>query len=344
MSRNKSRGVALIGFGAMGVTRAAALKKCKNARFTGCAETSHERRECFAAAYPETRCIADYRALLEDPGIDVVCVCAPFYKHRDIVVNCLEAGKHVIVENPVAGSVADSNTMISASQRTDKRFFVAHSNRFDPKLARIRELIRSDAIGTVFMGMASYIGNDFDRMNDPADWMGSSLSGGGVFVEACTRIIDSLRSFLGDAVWVSAAGWQGAVKLPNKGEDSAAAQLGFVSGAVVQMAATSSARWNDFPSNYSSSGIRYDFYGDRGSLHFSTGEPVVVINPEGRHVYRYPDGRRDIARDEIEHFLECIENGLRPIVTAHDAREALRIVEAAHASMKTGARVPIAAG
>ena len=341
MSRQQKTRVGIIGLGMIGTAHLSALSDCATAEVVAAADVDPIRREHAQSEFVLPTCLSDYRQLLEMPELDFIIVGTPHNSHRTITVDSLNAGKHVIVDKPLASSVTDAQEMISAAERTGRHLFVAHNHRFLPSNRKIRSMIHSGAIGTPFLGMSCFIGDEFERMNDPNSWKGSLACGGGVLLDNGVHMIDILRSFFGSVEWVSAAAWQGVVKQPAKGEDTGMVQLGFESGAVIELVSTFVARYNGFPVDYVGAGIRYDFYGDRGSLHFSSKQPVVFCDSEGHHVHEHKDAGFNALLVEDEHFIKCINGEVEPIVTAKDGLEAIRVVEAAYKSAKTGGRVAI---
>jgi scyllo-inositol 2-dehydrogenase (NADP+) len=88
--------------------------------------------------------LADFTA---DPSIDLAVVCLPNELHAEVAVALLEAGKHVVVEKPLAVTAAECETMIAAARRTGRHLFVFHSRRLDGDFAGIRDLLAAGTLG-----------------------------------------------------------------------------------------------------------------------------------------------------------------------------------------------------
>ncbi|MBI2842316.1 MAG: Gfo/Idh/MocA family oxidoreductase [Armatimonadetes bacterium] len=340
--QNNEIRIGIVGLGMIGSAHLSALCESRICKVVAGADVDPTRRQNAVSEFALPRCVEDYRELLDSPEIDLIIVGTPHQTHCAVAVDSLEAGKHVIVDKPLAGSVDDTRAMLDAAERSGMRLFVAHNHRFMPSNQLVRSFIRSGAIGDAFLGMSCFIGDEYERMSDPNSWKGSLDCGGGVLLDNGVHMIDILRSFFGDVSWVNAVGYQAVVKLPAKGEDTGMIQLGFDSGPVVSLVSTFVARYNGFPSDYVGAGIRHDFYGDRGSLHVSSKQPITLCDNTGQHIHEHGDAGCNTILTEDEHFIECILDGLDPIVTAVDGFEAIRVVEAAYESMKTGRRVSLA--
>src|SRR6202521_442277 len=114
--------VALIGFGHWGPNYARILAgTLVGARLSACAEPSTGRLAAFERQYPSARAYADYKRLIRDGDVDAVIVATPTSTHRDVVEACLSAGLHVLVEKPLAGSVADAEALAVLAKTSGDR-------------------------------------------------------------------------------------------------------------------------------------------------------------------------------------------------------------------------------
>ncbi|GGG11166.1 Gfo/Idh/MocA family protein [Paenibacillus abyssi] len=93
--------------------------------------------------------VSDYRELLQREDIDLVSVCTPPYTHADISVTALNAGKHVIVEKPMASSLAECDRMNEAAARSGKLLSVVSQNRFGDAVMRLKHVLDSGAAGRI---------------------------------------------------------------------------------------------------------------------------------------------------------------------------------------------------
>ena len=108
-----------------------------------------QRLDEVASKYEASKRFADYRELLADPEIDSVSIVTHVYDHRDIAVAALKAGKHVLLEKPMAATVEDCDAIIRASQSAKGILMVGHICRFDPRAALAKEAVEQGRIGKI---------------------------------------------------------------------------------------------------------------------------------------------------------------------------------------------------
>src|SRR5690349_23371439 len=117
-----------------------AFAHVREASVRGVASPTPGKAERFAAAHGIARHHTDYRALIEQPDVDVICIGAPNALHRDIAVAAASAGKHVICEKPLARTLADADEMLAACERAGTLLMYAEELCFAPKYVRAKEL------------------------------------------------------------------------------------------------------------------------------------------------------------------------------------------------------------
>jgi UDP-N-acetylglucosamine 3-dehydrogenase len=95
------------------------------------------------------RVYTDYASMFAKEPVDAVSIVLPTALHLEVAVAALEAGAHVLVEKPIAASVAEAEAMMAAAKRVDRVFTVGHIERYNPVVQRLRSLIQEGAVGTV---------------------------------------------------------------------------------------------------------------------------------------------------------------------------------------------------
>jgi predicted dehydrogenase len=142
--------VALIGFGHWGPNYARILSgTLSGARLTACADPSAGRLATFERQYPAARAYADYRRLLRDGDVDAVIVATPTSTHREVTEECLRAGLHILVEKPLASSVADAEALSALAQEAGRTLMVGHTFLFNPAVRAIKSYIDRGLLGEI---------------------------------------------------------------------------------------------------------------------------------------------------------------------------------------------------
>ena len=196
-------------------------------RLSACAEPDAPARERFAADFGATP-YEDAKDLCVDPKIDAVYIATPHQFHRDHAVMAADAGKHIVVEKPMALTLADCDVMIAAAKRNRVRMLIGHTHSFDPPVLKAREIIRSGALGPVALINTFNYTPFLYRPRRPEE-LRTEL-GGGIIYNQVPHQIDTVRLLGGGMVRsVRAMAWALDSERPTEG--SQAAFLQFEDGA-----------------------------------------------------------------------------------------------------------------
>jgi len=184
-------GQAKIGLGVIGLGRALVLSLpalASNPRFRLVAATD-PRMEAVSRFADEfgARAHANLAALIGDPGVDAVYIASPHKFHADQAIAALDAGKHVLVEKPMAIELADCDTMAEAARRAGRVLMVGPSHGFDGPVLRAADLIASDRFGAPRMITALNYTDFLYRPRRPEE-LDTSAGGGVVFSQAAHQI------------------------------------------------------------------------------------------------------------------------------------------------------------
>jgi predicted dehydrogenase len=174
--------------------------------------------------------------LLAAPDIEVVSICTPPASHVPLVEAAAAAGKHVLVEKPLAVTVADADRSIRACAAAGVHLGVVHQQRARAAVRALREVVRSGRIGRPLLGIATQAWFRTQGEIDGDPWRGSASAGGGVLLDQAVHVLDLLIWMLGEPAWV--CGGTALLSRRMDAEDCAAAAIGFSSGAVGTLAAT----------------------------------------------------------------------------------------------------------
>jgi predicted dehydrogenase len=270
--------------------------------------------------------------------IDAVDICVPHNLHGKMAVSAAEAGKHVLLEKPIATTLSDADKIISASKKTGIKLMIAENVRFVPAHQIAKRLIEDGIIGRVFLTRSHQGGSEIERMMDPKSWKGTyDKCGGGVLIDSGVHRLELFRSLLGEVDSVYAWTAKQVVKLENKAEDNALVLLRFKNGAIGQLDSSWSimSPWNE----------SIDLYGTDGSMliDLSKGSPTSIFSKKMRErgwfqplVEHSPTGWwADSIMREVEAFVDSITEDKEPEVTGEDGRATLEIALAAYESAKT---------
>lgn len=225
--------IGFIGTGGIAQGHMKRLSEVADVEMAGYADVQLDRAEKAAADFGG-QAFDDYRKLLDNVKLDGVVICTPPFAHGDIELACCDLGLHMLVEKPVAISVAMAKPILAAIKQANVATVVAYKYRWDDHVVQAREMLADKKIGLVF--------GNFWGGTPGAPWWRVQAQSGGQFIEQTTHIMDMARYLCGDICCVS--GLETRLVMHEALEnydiaDAASANLQFVSGAIGNISNTS---------------------------------------------------------------------------------------------------------
>ena len=320
--------VGIVGCGKVAHLHAAALAKIPGVELAAVADADPARATDFAAKYGA-------RAVSELDGVDAAIVCTPHPQHAEPAIAALNAGLHVLVEKPLASTVADCDRMIEAAGRAGVRLGVVSQRRWFEPVRRMKAAIDAGKIGRPILGavtMYSWRDEAYYR-SDP--WRGRwDTEGGGVLINQSPHHIDLLLWMMGPVEEVIGR-WANLSHPYVEVEDTAAAILRFRSGAL----ATITVSLCQMPGIYTkihvhgSNGASIGAQTDTGAT-FIAGMTEPAQAPfndlwtiPGEAVPPAPAAEPDYHELQLRDFLLSPA----PSVTAEDGRAVVEVIERIYA-------------
>jgi UDP-N-acetylglucosamine 3-dehydrogenase len=278
----------------------------------------------------------DAEAVFRDPSITLVDIAVPTPLHPELTVRALEVEKHVVLEKPLALTMAEADTILMAAERSEKFLMVAHVLRFWPEYVAIREVIQSGQLGQPLMASAHRLSN----RPQWATWFRDPKASGGAVLDLQIHDLDMVNWLFGRPKWVYATG----VKGETGGWDHVVAQVEY--GTVRAAVEASQLMPQDFPFT---AGMRIvcedgvvEYQFRAGGASFENGSPMqyLFIHKTGTPNQPVPIQAGDAFERQIAYFVECVRSGQPPsIVTPADAYLAVQTSLAARESLETGQQV-----
>ena len=276
--------------------------------------------------------------LLANPQVDAVYIAVPHYLHAPLAIQAAQAGKHVLVEKPIATSLAEADDMIAAARDAHVTLSVAYLAQVDPVAQTMHRLVAAGAIGNVVGTRIVYRGDKPESYwhggysgRIQTDWRTSKAkSGGGVLIMNTIHDLNTLRFITGLEVVRVSAEYE-TFTTPVEVEDYVAATYRYDNGAIGTLEAGSAIRGRDPLREVNR------IYGDAGQILFSNPARIFVTQAvEGLQAGQWqdlpaPTGSHGGDRAAmIDGFAGAVLNGRPPVVQAEDGRAALQIALAAY--------------
>ncbi len=240
-------GIGIIGAGHIVERHLAAYRSLSDlARIVAVADIDLNRAEAAQRKAGAQFAFDDHRRLLERSDIGAVDVCTPANFHAPVVIDALQAGKHVLCEKPMATTLADADAILKEAQRNPKLAVnFVFQLRAEATHRRMRELIRNGEIGRPLVSSLNV------RLRKKAAYFKSGVGrgtwkvdGGGVLINQAIHQLDALLSFLGDAIEASAV--MHTFIQPTETEDTLAGWVRFAGGALATIECTTCAHGKHF--------------------------------------------------------------------------------------------------
>jgi predicted dehydrogenase len=326
--------VAVLGAGFMGSTHAKAYAAMPDVAVAAVYAPSPDRGEPLAGEVG-SNWTDNLQAVLADPGIEAVDICLPTPQHREVAEAALAAGKHVLLEKPIALSLEDAQALVQANETTDRVFMIAHVLRFWPEYVEIARRIGSGELGKPRTGFASR------RQPFPA-WSAlfsrSDLTGGAV-IDMMIHDYDALNWVFGAPQAVTARGLRNPL---SGGFDQVQVLIDYADGASALVDGGMM-----MPESYPFSSrlevlceegaMEYAFRAGGRSVEMGGGVNELTLYPSEGDPLRLSPAQVDPYTAECAYFVDAIRRGnTADRATPADALQALAVALAARESLEAG--------
>lgn len=290
--------------------------------------------------------VSRWQDVIARSDVDAVSICLPPFQHQEVALAAAQAGKHVLVEKPMAMNLAECKTIVATAKAKGVTLMVGQNQRFQPEHVQIKKLLDRQAIGKIVA--IRFDCNQFvTHMYPPDSWIfDKELSGGGMIAQTAVHKIDLMRYFFGEIDEVSAFnGYTGLNKgyQPGGNEDISAFLMNFENGIVGEAFYLFAAYKVPIPT---ATGELTIFYGDRGIIHnvmgwhiYSQDIPEFSGGVTKLEIPQYPYS--DSVSAEIRNFLDCIQSGAEPITSGRNNLGTMAVVDALYQSAATKSVVKV---
>ena len=292
----------------------------------------------------------DYRDLLADPGVEAVAVCTPMQWHVEMAIAALDAGKHVLVEKPLALSLDEAETLIERAAASPRKVMVGYNLRWHRLVRQAREMIQQGQLGRIELAVATFTSGTRYR-RDVLEWKKRRALGGGVLLEFATHYFNLWRFLLETEVEEVFA-----TSTSDEWDDVTGTLTARLSNGALASAhfSESTTEHNEVQVLGQAGSLRLSLYRFDGleyaPLFAAPGQIRYRLQQLARSLRQFPRGVRYFRRGgeyyasfiaQWRHFAESIQ-GVTPVeCTLEDGRRALQVALAATQSASTGKPVRV---
>ncbi|NMB11364.1 MAG: Gfo/Idh/MocA family oxidoreductase [Firmicutes bacterium] len=331
--------VGIVGLGTMGTTHAGGYQNIADCELVAVADIQPERCRAMVERYG-VRSYATLADMLVAEALDVIDVCLPTHLHLEHVEMAAAAGKHVFFEKPLARNRTEGEAMVKACRKAGVTLGVGHVVRFFPEYRRAKEIIASGQLGNVGTVYTYRGGGGFPTAWQ--DWYANYEWSGGLTLDMIIHDFDFLRWTLGEVDRVYAKSTFG--RDYNRLEH-VLVSLRFRNGVIGNIEGT----WL----NVGGFGTKFEFACEKGLLTHDSkiasafrSYPQITSPQVGGPGVAVPESPldKDPYTVELEHFIQCLHQGQKPLTSGEEALYAIDIAVAALESIKTGKPVKVYGG
>jgi len=343
LTKEGKTGFGVIGCGRISSKHTESIIAVPEAELLAVCDIIPERAQKFGQKY-NCQSYLDYRELLKREDIDIITIATPSDDHAKIAIAAAKAGKHVMVEKPMAMTLKDADRMIETCRECGVKLAVIHQNRFNKAVRMLRDAMEDGRFGKLTHGQASIRWNRDQNYYDQASWRGTKLQDGGVLMNQSIHNIDLLQWMMGPVE--SVFGYTTTALRKIEMEDVAGAVVRFKNGAIGLIEAASTI----YPKNIEET---LNIFGETGSVivggiavnrievwEFPGSEEEkkqIFASQESDPPNIYGFGHRAI----IEDMINAVKTDGTPAIPGEEGRKALEIILAIYRCQETGEAVKL---
>ncbi len=281
---SKTHRVGIIGFGMIGKVHAYAYLNLPllydpvplAARIThvvtGHADTAEKARQTVGADVAAT----DYRAITENPDVDIVHICTPNHRHKEALLSAMRQQKHIYCDMPLVANMAEADEIGAALKDYRGIAQMTFQNRFFPATMRAKQLLDAGSLGQILEFRATYLHAGSADPEAPLKWKLAAAAGGGVIADLASHVLDLLDWLIGPFQSVMAATRIAYAQRPSAENPAQKVQVD-AEDCVVLLAQMQSGALGTIGASKIATGseddLRVEIHGTRGALRFNSMDP-----------------------------------------------------------------------
>ena len=312
--------IGFIGLGQMGLIHAQAFAQVPGCRIVGGADVSPTARESFGKRFPDVTLYDNHATMLADAIVDAVVISLPTLLHKQVAIAAMLSGCAVLVEKPMARTVADCRRMIDISKQTGQLLMIGQCRRYDKHWDKLTRLVQQGKLGRPIL-WKSIVSN-----YKPGRWFMDERLGGGPTIDCGVHYIDYANKLFGEPAMVLAS----SIKLSNDSAiDTAVGIVRYKSGDQLLL------NW----SWGANGGMIQELLGPKGTLTLDA--DGMETNDAKPHLYfcltepsrkkrliKTPGRFADVFVAQARHFVQCIKGKATCLSPGKEAIKAVIIAEA----------------
>ncbi len=339
-TKMKKYNFAIVGLGRISKRHLDAISNNPNAVLYAVCDIVKEKINRVKTEYKPLKTYSDFDEMIKDKNIDIVNIATPSGLHAEMAIKALKAGKHVVLEKPMALSIRDANRIIEAVKETHQKLMVVFQNRYNKAVQKLKDADKRELFGKKYLANATVRWSRPQSYYDQDNWHGTIAMDGGCLLNQSIHNIDLLLWMMGDVDKVAA--FVDRFNHKHEVEDAAVASIRFKSGALGVIESTV----NIYDKNLEET---LSVFGTKGTAVLSgianneikiwkfdeldeDADDVMKVFREDFEGDVYGTGHRAV----IKEIIDSIENNHKPLTSEIEGKKAVELILAILKSSKTG--------
>ncbi|MCL4508719.1 MAG: Gfo/Idh/MocA family oxidoreductase [Chloroflexi bacterium] len=282
----------------------------------------------------QSKAYTDPEDLVRDPAVDIVSICTINSQHASQAIAAAQAGKHVLIEKPIALTLDEMRRLESAITAAGVKSQVSFELHWSPFFQNVRALLEMGALGRVYYGEFDYFSGNQHKWYVGWDWVHTRSQGGSAFLAAGCHAVDALRQFMpGEPKVVTA--FAGNFTKTFEYEPTISALVQFSSGAIAKVASVIEGNI-PYTFNVRLHGVKGTIVQNRFVSELLPGQTgwaeIPTIMPDTPQVAHHP------FQGEMNDLVDAILSGRPALVDIHDAVKTHELIFAAEQSAREGGK------
>lgn len=261
----------------------------------------------------------DYNEFINDENIDVVTIATISGYHAKQAIDCLNHGKHVLIEKPMALTLEDADKIIKLGRERNKKVCVSHQNRFMPAIQKLKRAIDEGRFGKLIHGTARTLWARDDNYYKQAPWRGTKSLDGGTLMNQCIHNIDLLQWMLGGEIERLYSETDTFIR-DIETEDFGAILMRFKNGAVGIVEGSVCV----YPKNLEES---LSIFGEKGTVVIKNGKIETWVFEDERDYDKVVEEEENLGHIPLyKDFIDAINLNREPLVNGEEGKKAIEII------------------
>jgi UDP-N-acetyl-2-amino-2-deoxyglucuronate dehydrogenase len=334
--------VAVIGAGIFGEEHIKGFSHWQDAEVVAISRRNEARGNELAGKYG-VKYYQDYEEMLASEDVDVASICLPTGLHKPAALAVAKAGKHILLEKPMARTVAECDSIIEACNSANVKLMLSFTHHFHPELQFAKKMIDEGRLGEILLALDFFSFGELEAW--PSWYYSHELGGGGEMMHDAVHSVDRMAWLIGSQIVEVYGRTSNYARGLEKVEDGGAAVLSFKNGAIASLFVNEATyplpvEVSENPVENMFGRCELELHGTRGSIRYNTWRDIHFCSKEESFTLKHHYVNPMVI--ETREFLDSILEDREPCVGGEEGKEGIAVIQAIYESERRNEPVHVA--